>query len=174
MTRTNRCDRSRSGIGSGVGVEVGVRTLRTPPHRNERTATALVFRRPRDPVLHTAVPRVQVLPFAQIEPVRQDPRHAGQGPDAGQHQPFHVQGPGRLPLYGLLHLLRVHGHAGDRPGQGRPQGPARQGTTKKKRFASSKTCGQEEMHYLTLSWRRPGVSAGLRHIDGLRRGAEHG
>ena len=29
---------------------------------------------------------MQILPVAQVQPLHRDPRHAGQGPDAGRHQ----------------------------------------------------------------------------------------
>jgi S-(hydroxymethyl)glutathione dehydrogenase/alcohol dehydrogenase len=40
----------------------------------------------------------------QDQPLHRDPRHAGQGPDAGRHQPLQLQGQTDLPLHGLLDL----------------------------------------------------------------------
>jgi S-(hydroxymethyl)glutathione dehydrogenase/alcohol dehydrogenase len=45
-------------------------------------------RRPRDPALHARVPAVQVLPVAEDQPLPEDPRDAGQGPDARRHEPL--------------------------------------------------------------------------------------
>ena len=44
--------------------------------------------RPRHPALHARVPRVQVVPVPQDQPVHGDPRDAGQGRDARRHQPL--------------------------------------------------------------------------------------
>jgi S-(hydroxymethyl)glutathione dehydrogenase/alcohol dehydrogenase len=38
------------------------------------------------------MPRVQKLPLGQDQPLHRDPRHAGQGPDAGRHQRFSYKG----------------------------------------------------------------------------------
>ena len=71
------CSRSIFGHeGAGVVVEVGP------------GVTSLQPRRSRDPALHARVPRVQVVPVAQDEPVHRDPRDAGQGPDARRHEPL--------------------------------------------------------------------------------------
>ena len=80
-----------------------------------------------DSALHARVPAVQVLHVAQDQSVHRDPRHPGQGTDAGRHQPlFHRQGSG-APLHGLLDVLEFHGAAGDRGGEN-PRGCAlRQG-----------------------------------------------
>ena len=49
-------------------------------------------RRSRDPAVHAGVPRLQVVPVAQDQPVHRDPRDAGQGPDARRHEPVLDQG----------------------------------------------------------------------------------
>ena len=53
------------------------------PGREERQA-----RRSRDPAVHARVRAVQVLQIRQDESVRGDSRDAGQGPDAGRHEPL--------------------------------------------------------------------------------------
>ena len=45
-------------------------------------------RRPRHPALHAGMPAVQNLPVAPLQPLHRDPRDAGQGRDAGRHQPL--------------------------------------------------------------------------------------
>ena len=80
--------------------------------------------RPRHPALHARVPAVQNLPVAPLQPLHRHPRDAGQGRDAGRHQPLPVRGdePGGIehavPLHGLLDLRELHGAARDRAGEG--------------------------------------------------------
>ena len=81
--------------------------------------------RPRPHPVLAAVPRVHPLPLGSHQPVPEDPRAAGQGLPPRRHDPA---APGRRadpPLHGLLGLRRGHGHARDRPGEGRPGRPAR-------------------------------------------------
>ena len=51
---------------------------------------------------------------ARLEPVHRDPRHAGQGRDAGRHQPLPLRRRAGVPLHGLLDLRQFHRAAGDR------------------------------------------------------------
>ena len=62
--------------GAGIVVDVGA------------GVTSVQTGRPRHPALHARVPRLQVVPQPQDQPVHGDPRHAGQGPDARRHQPL--------------------------------------------------------------------------------------
>ena len=61
----------------GAGVVVDVGTRRHQPEEG----------RPRHSALHAGMPAVRILPVAQDQSVRGDPRDAGQGRDAGRHQP---------------------------------------------------------------------------------------
>ena len=63
------------------------------------------------------MPAVQNLPVAPLQSVHRDPRHAGQGRDAGRHQPLPLRRRRRLPLHGLLDLRQLHRAAGDRARQ---------------------------------------------------------
>ena len=107
--------------------------------REEREA-----RRPRDPALHARVQEVRVLQVRQDEPLRRDPRHAGQGPDARRHEPLLEEQEADPALHGHVDVLRVHGLARDRAREDREEGAAREG-----------------------------VPARLRHHDRHRRGAQH-
>ena len=62
----------------GAGVVVDVGAGRDQPEEG----------RPRHPALHAGMPAVRILPQPQDQSVHHDPRHAGQGRDAGRHQPF--------------------------------------------------------------------------------------
>ena len=104
--------------------------------------------RPRHSALHAGVPRMQIVPQPQDEPLHRDPRHAGQGPHARRHEPLldrrkkvhHYMGcstfsnftvlpeialakirDGRAVRQGLLHRLRRHDRhrRGHQHGQGR-------------------------------------------------------
>ena len=97
--------------GAGVVVEVG-------PGVTTREAG-----RPRHPALHAGVPAVPVLPVAEDQPLHRDPRHAGQGPDAGRHLALLVERQADPPLHGLLDLRELHRAARDRGRQG-PRGRA--------------------------------------------------
>ena len=44
--------------------------------------------RPRHPALHAGVPRVQIVPQPQDQPLHRHPRDPGQGPDARRHEPL--------------------------------------------------------------------------------------
>ena len=83
--------------------------------------------RSRHPAVHTGMPPVQSMPVAQDQSVHGDPRDAGQGHDAGRHQPL-LDRQGQDPsLHGVLDLRESHGVAGDRAGED-PRGCAvRQG-----------------------------------------------
>ena len=65
--------------GAGIVVEVG-------PGRHVAEEG-----RSRHPALHAGVPAVRILPEPQDQSVRGDPRDAGQGRDAGRHQPVLAQ-----------------------------------------------------------------------------------
>ena len=84
-------------------------------------------RRSRHSAVYARVPPVQGVPVAQDQSVHGDPRDAGQGRDAGRHQPL-LDRQGQDPsLHGLLDVLQSHGAAGDRAGED-PRGRAvRQG-----------------------------------------------
>ena len=83
--------------------------------------------RPRHPALHARMPRVQVLPVAQDQPLHGDPRDAGPGRDARRHQPLLARRREDPPLHGLLDVLQLHRAARDR-GREDPRGRAlRQG-----------------------------------------------
>ena len=62
--------------GAGVVVEVGA------------GVTSVQAGRPRHPALHARVPRLQVVPQPQDQPVHRHPRHPGQGADARRHEPL--------------------------------------------------------------------------------------
>ena len=53
----------------------------------------------------------------QIESVHRHPRHAGQGRDAGRHQPLPLRRRSGVPLHGLLDLRQFHRAAGNRARQ---------------------------------------------------------
>jgi Zn-dependent alcohol dehydrogenase len=55
--------------------------------------------------------------------VHRDPRDAGQGRDAGRHEPFLDRRPADPPLHGLLDLREFHGAAGDRVAKVRADAP---------------------------------------------------
>ncbi len=119
--------------GAGIVVDVGPGV--TTPAQGRSCHSAL----------HARMPAVQVLHLAENQSVHRDPRHPGQGPDAGRHQPlFHRQGLGAS-LHGVLHLLEFHGAARDRAGEN-PRGCAL----------------------------RQGVLHRLRRDHGHRRGDQHG
>jgi threonine dehydrogenase-like Zn-dependent dehydrogenase len=57
---------------------------------------------------------VQVLQVGQDQSLSGDSRDAGQGPDAGRHEPLLEQGQADPAFHGHVHVLRVHGAARDR------------------------------------------------------------
>ena len=83
--------------------------------------------RPRHPALHARMPRVQVVPVAQDQPLHRDPRDPGQGRDARRHQPLLAQGQEDPSLHGLLDVLELHRAARDRAGEDPPRRAVRQG-----------------------------------------------
>ena len=86
--------------------------------RGRRRRHLAESRRSRHPALHAGMPAVQNLSVAPLEPVHRHPRHAGQRPDAGRHQPLPLRRRRRVPLHGLLDLREFHRAAGDRARQG--------------------------------------------------------
>ena len=70
---------------------------------------------------------VQILPVGQDQSVPEDPRHPGQGPDAGRHLALLHQGQAHPALHGHQHVLRVHRAARDLAGEDQSEGAARQG-----------------------------------------------
>ena len=76
-----------------------------------------------DPALHAGMPPVQKLPQPEDQSLHRDPRHPGQGRDAGRHLALQLQGQADLPLHGLLDVLELHRAAGDRGGED-PRGRA--------------------------------------------------
>ena len=83
--------------------------------------------RPRDPALHARMPAMRILPQPQDQSVRGDPRHAGQGRDAGRHQPVLIRWRAGLPLHGHLDLRQLHRAAGDRAGENPRRRAVREG-----------------------------------------------
>ena len=81
--------------------------------------------RPRRHPLLAPVRRVRPLPRPAHQPLPGDPRAAEQGLPARRHDPDLPRRRRDPPLHGLLDLRRVHGDAGDRPGEGRPRGAVR-------------------------------------------------
>src|SRR5262249_35229941 len=65
------------------------------------------------PARHAETPPGQSLSDAQGKLVTGDPAAAGQGPDAGRHQPLSARRQAAAPLHGLLDLRQLHGAAGD-------------------------------------------------------------
>jgi hypothetical protein len=55
--------------------------------RRRRRRDYAQSRRSRHPALHAGMPAMQNLPVAALESVHRDPRHPGQGRDAGRQQP---------------------------------------------------------------------------------------
>ena len=82
--------------GAGIVVDVGP------------GVTSVAEGRPRHPALHARVPRLQVVPLAQDQPLHGDPRHAGQGRHARRHQPLLDRRHEDPPLHGLLDLREPH------------------------------------------------------------------
>ena len=81
----------------GAGVVVDVGTERQQPEE----------RRSRHSAVHARVPAVRILSVPQDQPVRGDPRHAGQGRDAGWHQPFLLPAGSQFTTTWALRLLRI-------------------------------------------------------------------
>ena len=69
------------------------------------------------------MPAVQKLPEPEDQSLHRDPRHPGQGRDAGRHLALQPQGQADLPLHGLLDVFELHRAAGDRGGED-PRGRA--------------------------------------------------
>ena len=99
--------------GAGVVEAVGAGRHRARPGR------------PRRHPLLAPVRRVRPLPRPADQPLPGDPRAAEQGLPARRHDPDLTRGRRDPPLHGLLDLRRVHGDAGDRPGEDRPRGALR-------------------------------------------------
>ncbi|ABA48488.1 hypothetical protein BURPS1710b_1024 [Burkholderia pseudomallei 1710b] len=74
--------------------------------------------RSRDSALHARMPRVQVLPVAQDEPVPEDPRDPRPRPDARRDVALLGRRQADLPLHGHVHVLELHRGAGDRGREG--------------------------------------------------------
>ena len=70
--------------------------------------------RPRHPALHAGMPAMQNLSVAPLKSLHRDPRHPGQRPDAGRHQPLSLRRRHCVPLHGLLDLRQFHRAAGNR------------------------------------------------------------
>ena len=83
--------------------------------------------RPCDSAVHAGVPRVQVLHLGQDEPVRGHPRDPGPRRDAGRHVAVLAWGRDHPALHGHVHVLQLHGGAGDRAGEDSPGRALRQG-----------------------------------------------
>ena len=101
---------------------LGPRRCRHRPRGRRRRALGEAGRS-RDPALHAGMPPVQKLPEPEDQSVHRDPRHPGQGRDAGRHLALQPQGQADLPLHGLLDVLEFHRAAGDR-GRQNPRGRA--------------------------------------------------
>ncbi len=100
---------------------------------------------PRHSALHTGMPAVQVLPLAQDQSLHRHSRDAGQGRDAGRHQPLLDRRREDSSLHGLLDVLEFHGAARDR--------------------------GREDSRGRAV---RESLLHRLRRDDGHRRGHQHG
>ena len=74
--------------------------------------------RPRHPALHARMPGMRVLPQPQDQPLPDDPRDPGPGPDARRHQPLFAERQDAVPLHGHVDLRQLHRAAGDRGRQG--------------------------------------------------------
>ncbi|MNV56592.1 hypothetical protein D3C71_1488840 [compost metagenome] len=73
------------------------------------------------------MPRVQVLPVRQDQPVPEGARHAGQGRHARRHLALQLRRQAALPLHGLLDVQRILRRERDLAGQDQPGRPARKG-----------------------------------------------
>ena len=141
--------------------------------RDERRA-----RRPRRHAVLAPVRQVRALPLAQDEHLPRHPRGAEQGPPPGRQHAPQPRRRAHPPLHGHEHVRRGDGHARDRPGEGRPRGPARRRLHARLRRHHRPRCrplhrqGRAGLHVRRLR-RRAGRARRGRRLPAGRRRADH-
>ena len=128
--------------------------------------------RPRDPALHARMPRLQILPVGQDQPLHRHPLDPGPGRDARRHLALFAQGQEGPSLHGLLDLLELHGAARDRAGQDPVRRAVRQGLLHRLRRHHRHRRGDQHRQGRGRRQRR-GVRPG-RHRAERRAGRAHG